>query len=82
MAREKNDMTTERGVRVLYGMGCVIPKLPIGLVVHEWPKAFVTVTDAEGKQYLIAMGPPRLVPIIKFTKLTDIHADFDNPILL
>lgn len=78
-------MTIQKGQRVYFGE-VLVPRLPAGFTAHTKPKAIVTATGPDGKEYIIAKNPLRLVPILRReigpSGNCITHCDFDHPISL
>jgi hypothetical protein len=53
----------QRGIKVCWGdMAC--PDLPEGFTLFRHPNSFAIAKSSEGRAYIVALSPNRLVPII------------------
>lgn len=72
----------QHGVIMLIGLTMEAPKLPDGFTIERHRDGCAIVKSPDGKiEYLVAMKPPRLVPILSRAE-RNITADFDNAIPL
>jgi hypothetical protein len=69
--------STQKGYELCFGRHCVIPPLPAGFTIRKSAYAAIARAPGTRQAFIIALHPPRLVPIT-CRKGPHTFADFQN----